>query len=507
MRLKLFALALLAALATHLSMPAGPAPWLGWIALLPLLVALEWLRPGPRAGTLYLALPYGLCFGFLTFRWMFDLAPAADVTVPGIMFPAVLLWVLYLTFYPWVFIRVLIALRSRAGDWTWLLAPLIWCGLEWLKGSGVLAFTWVHLAQSQAAPGGYLAPAAWIGGLGLGFLMVAAQAGLAVLLCGGKRRRHSGLAYTGAVLLLLLLSALPSARGGGGAPLKVAAIQGNISLDDKWESHFRMENLRIFRELSEDAADQGAELIVWPETAFPVNLLYDRRAERDLRSAAMDLGTDILTGFQALAPDAAGGYSYRNAAGLIRANGAIDGIYGKEHLLPFGEEIPLADLLAPGLDIDLGQSNFTRGSGVRVFRGGAVPFAVFICYEMGFAGSAREATAQGARLLVNITNDGWFDHPLAMELHAALSPMRAAECGLPVVRCGNNGITEILDARGRRLAHLPSNEEGILVQELMAGGEPSYYAKHGRWSSPLLWALYGFFAVSFGLLRRDGVNA
>jgi apolipoprotein N-acyltransferase len=393
-----------------------------------------------------------------------------------------------------------VALRGPMGSWTWLLVPWLWTGTEWLRGSGVLAFSWIHLSQSQAAPGGWLAPAGWLGGLGLGFLMVAFQAGLVTLLLGRRALRLPALGYTAAGRLLLGLLTNPSHREAAeGAPLRVAAIQGNISLADKWEPNFRMENLRRFQHLSETAVSQGAELLVWPETAFPVNLLYDRRAERELRRAALSLGADIVTGFQALAPASAGGYEYRNAAGLIAANGAMEGIYGKEHLLPFGEEIPLADLLTPGLEIDLGQSNFTSGSGVRVFGGARLPLAVFICYEMGFAASVREAAARGARLLVNITNDGWFKHPQAMELHAALSPMRAAENGLPVLRCGNSGVTELIDARGRRIARLPILEEGILVEDLPRSGGPSFYARYGNRCSPLLWLLYGLLAGGIAL--------
>ena len=118
---------------------------------------------------------------------------------------------------------------------------------------------------------------------------------------------------------------------------------------------------------------------------------------------------------------------------------------------------------------------------------------------MGFAASVREAAARGARLLVNITNDGWFEHPLAMELHAALSPMRAAENGLPVLRCGNSGVTELIDARGRRVARLPMLTEGILVEDLPQSDRPSFYARHGNWCSPLLWLLYGLLAAGFAL--------
>ncbi|MBN2171654.1 MAG: hypothetical protein JW819_10090, partial [Candidatus Krumholzibacteriota bacterium] len=247
MRLTLAAAGLVSGLLLHLALPPGPAPWLGWLALLPLLLALERWRPDGRRAGLWLALPFGLLFGILSFRWMFVLDPAADVTVPGIMVPATLLWCLYLCLYPWLFVRLMVWARRRLGSETFLAAPFVWAILEWLRGSGTLAFSWIHLSQTQAAPGGYLAPAGWVGGLGLGFLMVLVQASLAALLA-GRRRRLAGavLAATAAVLALL---ALPSHRKSE-RTLAVAALQGNVALADKWAPHYRMENLRVFRELS-----------------------------------------------------------------------------------------------------------------------------------------------------------------------------------------------------------------------------------------------------------------
>jgi apolipoprotein N-acyltransferase len=504
MRLKLFSAGIVSAILYHMSLPPSLLPALGWVALLPFLYALESTRStGPRAGY-FLALPFGLLLSLLTFRWMLSLNEAADLTIPGIMVPAVLLWGLYLSLYPLIFVRLLIFFRRYLGGMTFLLAPVLWTLLEWVRGSGVIAFSWIHLSQSQAGHGGYLAPAGWVGGLGLGFLMVLVQSSLVALLLAKQGGRRTPLIALVSTLLLCLLAIIPGHRETG-KTIRVAAIQSNISLQDKWESHYRMENLRLHRELSLEARDEGAELLVWPETAFPVSLVWDRHANVVLRETAMDLEAEIVTGFQGLGPDPGGGYIFYNAAGLLSATGALEGIYSKVHLLPFGERIPLADLLAPGLEIDLGQSNFTPGQGVRVFQSEKIPLSVFICYEMGFAGTVRRSAKQGARLLVNITNDGWFEHPLAMELHAALSAMRAAENGLPVIRSGNSGISMILDPRGREIGRLPRQIRAKLVADIPVVSRPSFYARHGHWSSPMLLGLYCLLPAGI-IVRRRGAT-
>ncbi len=504
MKTRLAVAGIASALLHHFALPGPGFPWLGWTALLPLLGALLLWRPEARMAGRWLGWSYAIPFGLLTFRWMTDLSAAADMTVPWLLWPGVFLWVLYLGLYPWLFVRVLAAALTRFGAPALLLAPPLWAALSWLRGSGILAFSWVHLSQSQAAPGGYLAPAAWLGGLGLGFLMVLFQVGLLLTLI-PRAGRRPGAILLACTLALLALCALPGHREGEGR-VTVAALQGNVSLADKWEPSFRMENLRIYRELGEEAVAAGAELLVWPETAFPVSIFYDRGAEAALRRTAQELDVEIITGFQGLGSAAPGGYSYRNACGLISATGAFEGCYSKQRLLPFGERIPLVDFLAPGLDIDLGQSNFTSGPGVRIFEAAGLRCSPFICYEMGFASDLRRAAGGGAQLLVNISNDGWFAHPLALNLHAALSPMRAAENGVPVLRCGNNGVTEALDARGRRRGILPTDIRDMLLTEIRPTVRPSFYARHGGWSAPLLLAVYSV-VVSLGLWRRSWASS
>jgi apolipoprotein N-acyltransferase len=498
MRLRLAAAGLLSALMFHLALPGGGSPWLGWGVLLLPLIAFDRLNAPARAIGRWMALPMGLLFGILEFRWMRALVPASDVTIPWIMIPATFVWILYVTLYFWLFFRGMAALRDRLGHAALWAAPPLWVLLEWIRSSGVFAFSWVNLSQTQAALGGTLAPAGWIGGLGMSFLMVFIQVAAVrgADIRGRDGRLARGLLF--ASLLLLVTLHIPSSQAGSRS-LRVAAAQGNISLEDKWDRSYRDENLRIFRELSMQAADEGAELVVWPETAVPVNILYNRGIEEKLRAIARETGLSILTGFQALAPTDAG-YNYSNAMGLFSPNGALEGVYRKVHLLPFGEYVPFAKWLVPGVDIDLGQANFEPGQGERVFEGDRFKVAGFICYEMGFAGDASRAARQGANLLANPTNDGWFEHDIALELHAALAPMRAAETGLPLIRCGNAGVTEIIDGRGRVLDRLPMYTRGLLTADILLPVRPSFYARTGHWLPLVLGVVYSVLWLSLSLL-------
>jgi apolipoprotein N-acyltransferase len=504
MRLRLLAAGLLSAIMFHLALPGGGSPWLGWGVLLLPLIAFDRLGAPAKAIGRYMALPMGLLFGVLEYRWMRELVPASDVTIPWIMIPAVIVWTFYITMYFWLFFRGMALLRDRLGHAAIWAAPILWILLEWIRSSGVFAFSWMNLSQTQAAPGGTLAPAGWIGGIGMSFLMVFIQ--VAAVRGADLKGRDGGMArgLLAAACLLLLLTHIPSGKEGSQL-LRVAAAQGNIRLEDKWERSYRNENLRIFRELTERAAEQGADLVVWPETAVPVNILWNRGVDEKLRDIARDTQTHILTGFQALAP-ADHGYHYSNALGLLSPNGALEGVYRKVHLLPFGEYIPFARWLVPGVNIDLGQANFRPGGGERTFEGDGFRIAGFICYEMGFAGDATRAARAGANLLANPTNDGWFEHKIALELHAALAPMRAAETGLPVVRCGNSGITEIIDTRGRVLDRLPMYTRDLLVADIMLPTRPSLYARTGHWLPLLLGILYSALWLGLSMRAKSGAS-
>ncbi|MDP6419378.1 MAG: apolipoprotein N-acyltransferase [Candidatus Krumholzibacteria bacterium] len=499
MRLRLLGLGFLSALFYHLALPPGPAPWLGWFVLIPLLAAFEFLRPATRQTLRWLALPFGLLWGTLSFFWILRPLPSSDI--PAAMMPAALLiLVLFMTtIYALAFLWILTWLRDRRGSHTLWIAPLLWVLLEWVRGSGVFAFSWIHLSQTQTTEGGFLAPAGWVGGLGLSFLMVFFQVSLIKSLR-EKAARWILLAF----LLLLLIFRVPTHQDSE-RTVKLAALQGNVPLELKWKREFRHENFRIFTELHREAAEAGAELTLWPETAIPIPVLWPsyQAHELQLREIARNSGVPIVTGVQGMEYDDKGALSYRNSMLLLGREGSFENIYSKARLLPFGESTAFLDPVLGGFHLDFGQADFKPGGGERVFEWEGLTFSPFICYEMGLSSLTTLSVRRGARLLLNSTNDGWFEGRQLLALHAALSPMRAAESGVPVLRCSNAGITMLLDSRGKRVVELPVGERAVLIAEVAIPSRPSLYARTGAWLPQLLGVLYllGFLLV---LARTSG---
>jgi len=189
---------------------------------------------------------------------------------------------------------------------------------------------------------------------------------------------------------------------------------------------------------------------VWAETAIPAYLLQDRRLLAWVRAVADTNDVFLYTGY----PEATLGPDNRqertNGSGLFAPDGQLIGRYAKHHLLPFGERMPFSALVPAISRVDFGQAEWTPGAlptpMVLTTPGGEYRLAGLICFESIFPGLSRVAVRRGAELLVNITNDGWFGVTAGPRQHAELARLRAAECGVPLVRCANNGISFVTDA-------------------------------------------------------------
>jgi apolipoprotein N-acyltransferase len=195
-----------------------------------------------------------------------------------------------------------------------------------------------------------------------------------------------------------------------------------------------------------------------------------------------------------------------NAAGMFNPDGTGGERYAKRHLVPFGERMPFQWLLPVLGKLELGQAEWTPGAGPVLFPSAAGPFACLVCFESIFPKLAREDVRRGARWLVNITNDDWFGDSPALAQHAAMAVFRAVENGVPLARCANTGITQVVDGRGRVVSRLPVYREGVLVAALPAALPPTPFNRSGDWPGALtaaaLAALLALAALSTRGSRR-----
>jgi apolipoprotein N-acyltransferase len=307
-----------------------------------------------------------------------------------------------------------------------------------------------------------------------------------------------GLAAMGALRMAeieALRTAAPKAR--------VALVQPGFDASDRWEaSRAAMMSDRLTA-LTKSAEKRGADLVVWPESAYPYSLPATTRRDPGGERAVLREGVHgpVLTGAY-MKGDGAG----YNSAILVTPDGAIGKPYHKRHLLWFGETVPLADTF-PWL-----ARAFARGTGLSpghegvVFETNRIRGAVLNCYEDTLPIAGREAMEGRPNLLVNITNDAWFTGSAEGELHLHLSVLRAIEMRRDLVRAVNQGPTSFVDATGRIRARYADPMPATLpVEPALLETEPTLYARAG--DAPLLLLVAAAIVVPHARRRRAQKNA
>jgi apolipoprotein N-acyltransferase len=251
--------------------------------------------------------------------------------------------------------------------------------------------------------------------------------------------------------------------------------------------------------LSVEAGRSQPGLLVWPEVPAPFSLQQGAFAERAAR-IARDARSDFLLG---IVHWKSSGHSMRafNSAALLDAAGRQTFVYDKIHLVPFSEYIPWRSWLWFASDLTALISDFSAGTEYSVgqLRGGR--FSVLICYEAIFPDQVRRYVRNGAELLVNVSNDGWFGRSSALGQHLAMARVRAAENRRWLLRDTNTGETVSVDPYGRIVARLPRYGRGVLEAPYGFRGDVTIYTRWGDW---VAWISV---AASLGLLlavQRSG---
>lgn len=346
-------------------------------------------------------------------------------------------------------------LPQRVGVGTLLTMPAAWLLVEWWRGWFLSGFPWLSLGYSQTdSPLAGFAP---VGGVYLVSLVLLLGAGGLVTLL----RARGVLRAAGAALLLLpwplglLLGQVDWTRPAG-APVPVAILQGAIPQDMKWLESNRDTTLDLYRRLHTEAL--GARLIVWPESAPPdlANNIADYLGR--IWSAARALDSDVVMGVVRVAED---GETYYNS--ILALGRGEPAFYDKNHLVPFGEYFPVPQFVRRWLRLmSLPYSDFTPGGTQQPpLQAAGLRLAPSICYEDAYPGEQRRALRE-SDLLVNVTNDAWFGRAGARYQHFQIARMRAIESRRFMLRAANDGVTAIIDERGRVVAQARQYEPAVL---------------------------------------------
>ena len=459
-------------------MPLAFAPFDAyWVAPLCMgLAALLW-RGIPLSRALWRGWLFGLGMFGGGVHWVYfslhDYGQASPV-VAGLL---TLLLVGYLAVYPALVAAGMASAQAlTAAPSLLLLFPALWTLSEWLREWVLTGFPWLALgySQSDSVLAGW-APVLGVHGLSL-FAAVLAGA-LALMVNGTMVARSVALGL--AALLLFSGHLLQRQEWTRALPqeLSVTLVQGNIEQDLKWRPEWRRKTLDRYVGLTFDA--ESTDLVIWPETALPFYMDQLGAFGPELSARLRRRGSLLLTG----APTQVDGQTYNSLVAL----GSAAGAYNKQHLVPFGEFIPMRGLLHVFGDyVQIPMSDFGRGDAQQPgFELGSVRIGASICYEIIFPGLIRRSLPE-SNVLVNVSNDAWFGNSLAPHQHLQIARLRAMESERYVLRGTNNGISAIIDATGTVLARTPQFEERTLIGQWIPRTGATPYARWGATPSLLL---------------------
>jgi apolipoprotein N-acyltransferase len=498
------ALACLSGLLLVASFPKFDVNWLVWIALVPLIVAIE---HGGAGRAFVLANVTGVVFFVGVFEWIWQV-PAYNVLDEALLG-------LYLAQYFACWALALRWLHGRIGVPSMLLGPALWVVFEYLRShAGFLSLPWMYLAHSQYRYPLLIQITSITGVYGVSFLIVLVNVAVADAIRHREwttwraipRSIPAAVAVVVIVVVhgLAVLSAAPS-----GETLTVAAIQGNVPQNVKWDAAHRENTLQRYAELTREAARHQPALIVWPETAVPGDVEHDPRLLKPVRELAREVGIPLLVGTSEHAKFTKREYGSRtyNSMVLLDPDGRIAGAYRKIRLVPFGEYVPLQGYFTWPAAIASSMGDSVPGDAPTIFRIGDVGLAATICWENIFADLVRQFVRQGARIIVNATNEAWFEDSGAPRQFLAISVFRAAEHRVSVLRVANTGISAVIDPFGRIVQRLRSPDgrdvfvAGVLTASLPVSRATTFYTTHGDVFAVGLAVVCGVLAVAAAGLR------
>jgi len=476
-----YLLAIVTGIMLALSFPKAEMSFLAWFAFVPLLFACGGKNP-KEAGKL--AFVAGLvAYGGILY-WI-NIVVTLYGNLPLVVSICVyLILVAYLAAFFFVLL-LLVRMVEEKGIPVTVSFPVFWVGLEFLRSFLLTGFPWASLGYSQYRILPLIQVADITGVYGLSFLIVLANSVIYLALRSGRRGTdtmacvgRSAAVFLALLMVVLLYGSFRMRHEQKGIPMKVALVQGNIDQGIKWNPAFLEETVSIYERLSRRAAAGGVDLVVWPESAAPFFFQQGGDPSGRIVNLAREIHAPIIFGSPAF-EDGGDRRKYFNSAFLVSSSGEVLGRSDKMHLVPFGEYVPLAKLLPFVHKLVVGVGDFSPGDTIVTLDPGKGKVGVLVCFEGIFPDLSRRYVREGARLLVNITNDGWYGRSSAPYQHLSMAVFRAVENGVPLVRAANTGISAIIDRKGTVTHRTSLFEEAFLVGTVLTAEGGTIYTRIG----------------------------
>ncbi len=472
-----------------LSFPSFDFESLAWIALVPLLFAIRGSSWKAAFGQGWLA---GLMFFSVTLYWVINAMHEYGKMPFAVSFLVMLLLAGYCALFVGLFTTVITLIPDRRGmirTWT---APALWVALEWARTHLLSGFPWALLGYSQYHNLSVIQISDVTGVYGVSYMLVLANvvaarvAGTAIARI-ADAERSVPLPWIAAPLAMALLAGVvgygqwrlsPQGDSAGDHTVRIGLVQPNVDQAQKWDAAYRQDTIDRLKRLSLQISD-GADLVIWPEAATPFLFDVEPTYKEELLTFVRERGVPLLFGSPAVESQTDGQLRLLNSAYLVSGDGVVLDRYDKIHLVPFGEYIPLKEILSFLDKLVVGIGDFVPGAGPRLLSAPGGRLGIVICFEVIFPDLVRQFVDQGADYMVTITNDAWFGQSGAPYQHFAMVVFRAVENRVAFARAANTGISGFIDAEGHIMRTTEIFVEGALSGEIRTGGPRTFYTVYG----------------------------
>jgi len=466
-----------------LSFPPGNFSFVAWIALVPLLRAIQTASP---SNAFKLGLVFGLAHYLTLIYWIVVVLEHYGKLHFLLALLSLFLLSLYLSLYMGLF--SILASRLTDSRLSPFLMAVFWVALEYLKAHLLTGFPWCLLGYTQYEHLHLIQVADLFGVYAISFLIVLINGFVFQIIKSPPHRTGAVLKWDLLIALLLVAGAWIyghyqisriEAEKQGGRPVKAAVVQANIDQSIKWDTAYQEETLQRYCRLTRSTLGFHPELVVWPETAVPFFFQNRSKFALGIISLAEESKAALIFGSPAYKRQQ-GAVRYYNRAYLIAPDTRDILYYDKIHLVPFGEYVPFKKYLPFIHRLVEAAGDFASGEKSKALKAGDLSSGILICFEAIFPELARALARDGANILVNITNDAWFGRTSAPYQHLSMAVFRAIENHRPMIRAANTGFSAFITPTGAIQSKSDLFVEAVQTGSIIAGVFPlTFYSRFG----------------------------
>ena len=456
-----------------------------WVSMIPLVLVLDRCadngdikkRHCYAYGLLYFEIFYMVCFHFFLYMYPLDFTGLDEV---GSVLAIAVAWLglplLQALFGGFVFVIYVSVVRSRLVKRFPIVRifslPVIYSFYEFTQTLGWWGVPWGRLPIGQTELILPVQTASLFGSYFITFVIVLVNCLILHAAVRIATDRKAAVRYVAAALAVFILNigiggalyAATRAKEKAAQTVTVGIVQGNYDSTDKW---FAMPSLILNKhlDLTRSCAQDGAQIVIWAETALPFAFSADGNISKSISNTAKELGITVLVGCMQYTDD--GDY---NAILCYNPDGTVEDIaYYKRHLVPFGEYVPMrsvVDVVMPFLsELSMLAEDMSAGTEATVFDTDCGKFGSLICFDSIYEELSLDTVRVGAEIFAISTNDSWFSDSAGIHMHNAQARLRSVEFGRYTARCANTGLSTVISATGTVLCDLEPLTEGYLVYD------------------------------------------